>query len=76
MGHFEPTGSFCRTFTIKFAAVKKTDGDTGYFDIVTGILQRDTVALFLFVICLNYVQGMSIDLMRGHLPRAMTNRDG
>ena len=31
------------------------DGDTEYFDIVTGVLQGDTLALYLFIICLDYV---------------------
>ena len=33
--------------------VRSPDGDTDYFDIVTGVLQRDTLALYLFVICLD-----------------------
>ena len=31
------------------------DGDTDFFDIVAGVLQGDTVALYLFIICLDYV---------------------
>ena len=31
------------------------DGDTEYFDIVAGVLQGDTLALYLFIICLDYV---------------------
>ena len=35
--------------------VRTPDGNTDYFDIVAGILQRDTLAQYLFIICLDYV---------------------
>ena len=35
--------------------VRTLDGDTEYFDIVAGVLQRDTLAPYLFIICLDYV---------------------
>ena len=31
------------------------DRDTDFFDIVAGILQGDTLALYLFIICLDYI---------------------
>ena len=40
------------------------DGDTDYFNIVAGVLQGDTLAPYLFIICLDYVLRMSIDLMK------------
>ena len=40
------------------------DGDTDYFDIVAGMLQRDTLAPYLFIICLDYVLRKSLDLMK------------
>ena len=40
------------------------DGDTGYFDIVAGVLQGNTLALYFFIICLDYVLRMSIDKMK------------
>ena len=40
------------------------DGDTDYFDIVAGILQRDTLAPYRFIICLNYVFRTSIDKIK------------
>ena len=40
------------------------DGDTDYFDIVAGALQGDTLAPYLFIICLDYVLRTSIDLMK------------
>ena len=30
--------------------------DTEYFDIVAGVLQGDTIAPYLFIICLDYVR--------------------
>ena len=37
--------------------------ETDYFDIVAGVLQGDRLAPYLFIICLDYVLRMSIDLM-------------
>ena len=44
--------------------VRSPDGDTEYFDIVAGVLQVDTLALYLFIICLDYVLRTSIDKIR------------
>ena len=38
--------------------------ETDYFDIVTGVLQRDTLAPYLFIICLDYVLRTSVDKMK------------
>ena len=35
--------------------VCSSDGDTDYFGIVAGVLQGDTLAQYLFIICLDYV---------------------
>ena len=40
------------------------DGDTNFFDIDDGVLQGDTLAPCLFIICQNYVLKMSIDLIK------------
>ena len=40
------------------------DGDTEYFDIVAGVLQGDTLAPYLFIICLGYVLRTSIDKLK------------
>ena len=40
------------------------DGDTDYFDIVAGVLQGDTLAPYLFIICLDYVLRTSIDKIK------------
>ena len=37
---------------------------TEYFDIVAGVLQGDTLAPYLFIICLDYVLRTSIDKIR------------
>ena len=37
------------------------DGDTDYFDIVASVLQGDTLAPYLFIMCLDYVLRTSID---------------
>ena len=44
--------------------VRSPDGDTEYFDIVAGVLQEDTLAPCLFIICLDYVLRTSIDKIR------------
>ena len=41
--------------------VRSPDGDTDYFNIVAGVLQGDTLAPYLFIICLDYVLTTSID---------------
>ena len=40
------------------------DGDTDYFDIVAGVLQGDTLAPYLFIICLDYVLRTLIDKIK------------
>ena len=41
--------------------VRSPDGHTEYFDIVAGVLQGDTLAPYLFIICLNYMLRTWID---------------
>ena len=41
--------------------VRSPDRDTDYFDIVKDVLQGDTVAPYLFIICLDDVLKTSID---------------
>ena len=41
--------------------VRSPDGDTDYFDIVGGVLLGNTLAPYLFIICLDYVLRTSID---------------
>ena len=46
--------------------VQSLDGDTDYFDIVAGVLQGDTLAPNLLIICLDYMLRTSIDLMKAN----------
>ena len=41
--------------------VRSPDRDTNYFDIVEGVLQGDTLAPYLFIICIDYVLRTSVD---------------
>ena len=36
--------------------------DTAFFEITTGVLQGDTLAPFLFILCLDYILKTSIDI--------------
>ena len=51
-------------YTNTRAMVRSPDGDTPFFDITTGVLQGDTLAPYLFIICLDYI--MNIDLIITH----------
>ena len=44
--------------------VRSPERDKDYFDIVAGGLQGNTLALYLFIICLDYVLRTSIDIMK------------
>ena len=44
--------------------VRSLDGDMDYFDIVAGVLQGDTLAPYLFIICLDYILRTSIDKIK------------
>ena len=44
--------------------VRSPDGDTEYLDIVAGVLQGDTPAPYIFIICLDYMLRRSIDKIR------------
>ena len=44
--------------------VRSPDGDTDYFDIVAGVPQGDTLAPYLFIICLDYMLRTSIDKIK------------
>ena len=41
--------------------VHSPNGDIDYFNIVAGVLQGDTLAPYLFIICLDYVLRTLID---------------
>ena len=44
--------------------VRSPDRDTEYFDIVAGVLQGDTLAPYLFIICQDYMLRTSIDKIK------------
>ena len=44
--------------------VRSPDVNTNYFNIVAGVLQRDILASYLFIICLDYMLIMSIDIRK------------
>ena len=44
--------------------VRSPDGDTEYFNIVAEVLQGDTLAPYLFIICLDYALRTSIDKIK------------
>ena len=44
--------------------VHSTDGDTDYFNIIAGVVEGDTLAPYLFIICLDYVLRTSIDKIK------------
>ena len=44
--------------------VRSPDGDTEYVDIVAGVQQGDTLAPYLFIICLDYVLRTMIDKIK------------
>ena len=44
--------------------VRSPDDDTDFFDIVTGVRQRYTLASFLFIICPDQVLRTPIDLIQ------------
>ena len=56
------------TITILYRNTKvkvlSLDEDTYYFDIVAGVLQGDTLAPYLFIICLDYVLRTLIDKIK------------
>ena len=41
--------------------VRSPDGDTDFFDNSAGVLQGDTLASCIFIICLNYVLSKALD---------------
>ena len=43
------------------AMVRSPDGDTDFFQIISGVLQGDTLAPYLFIICLDYALRISAD---------------
>ena len=66
------------------AMVRSPDGDADFFNIFSGILQRDTFASFMIIICIYYVLQMYlIKKMTSHekrqgagnIPQKLTGAD-
>ena len=53
------------------AKVRSPDSDTDFFDILAGVLQGDTLAPFIFIICLDYILRTSVDNIK-HLGLTLT----
>ena len=51
----------CKNTKVK---VHSPDRDTDFFDIIIGVLQRDTLALYQFIICLDSMPRTSKDLIK------------
>ena len=51
----------CKNTKVK---VRSMDGDTDYFDILAGMRQGNTLGPYLFIMCLDYVLRISIDIMK------------
>ena len=54
--------------------VRSPDGDTDYFDIVAEVLKGDTLAPYIFIICLDYVHRTSIDKIKENGPKLTKKR--
>ena len=68
---FSPTAYQKRIITAIMMLYRNTkvkvlspDGDTDYFDIVAGVLQGDTLAPYLFIMCLDYILITSMDKIK------------
>ena len=44
--------------------IEKPDDNINFFDVVTEVLQGDTVAPYLFILCLDYVPWTFIDIIK------------
>ena len=49
------------------AMVCSPDGGTDFFDIVSRVLQEDTLVLYLFILYLHYILWTTIDLIKNKI---------
>ena len=59
--HNEILSAIMIAYTNTKPIVRTDDGDTEFKNISGGLLQGDTLAYFLFIICLNYVLKKALD---------------
>ena len=52
------------------------DGDTNFFDMIIGILQGNTLALYVFKICLDYVLQTTIEQMKDSFTLKIATKTG
>ena len=64
------------TYTSLCAKVVSPDGDTDYFKITAGVMQRDTLEPFLFVILLDYASRKAINGRELELGLTLIERRG
>ena len=48
----------------KKAMIRSSEGDTDFFDIVSGVLQGDTLASYFFILFLDYELQISINIIK------------
>ena len=60
----ESVNDIMRLYKNTKAKVKSSDGDTKYFDIVMGVLQENSLALYLLIICIGYVLRTLLHLIK------------
>ena len=58
----ETTSALMMLYENSRAMVRSPDGDTDFFKVLAGVLQGDTLAPFLFILCLDYALRTSADL--------------
>ena len=60
--HEEIASTIMMLYQNSKSMVRSPDGDTDFFDIIAGVLQGDTLAPFLFILCLDYALRTSVNL--------------
>ena len=58
----EITNAITMLYTNTQSMVRSPDGNTYFFKITAGVLQCDTLAPFLFIVCLDYVLKKLLDI--------------
>ena len=56
--------------------VRSPDGDRDYFNIVAGVLQGNTLASYLFIICVDYILRISVDKIKENSSKLIRKEAG